>query len=225
MNSTASTPSSSVPMYKNEYYRYKTAAAQLPPTPISSTSTSTIEKNKVGRELASSLQIPASQQKYGSLGSSTPYFDYISDSSRPVTPSQTTVSPNDNDEGLYLLWTQQLLRERGFTPSPCTPDEYRKKGNNEEDDDDDDSSVSDMSSISSGEEEDGDDEEDMMIDHYIVEQRKLFSPASSSTYAYSHRASMVSRYSTITATTETVTAEQQQNPISAFFQSCFSSCL
>ncbi|KAI8139424.1 hypothetical protein BJV82DRAFT_627199 [Fennellomyces sp. T-0311] len=35
----------------------------------------------------------------------------------PPTPPHTTVSPNDNDEGLYLLWTHQLLRERGFKPS------------------------------------------------------------------------------------------------------------
>ncbi|KAI9494318.1 hypothetical protein BDB00DRAFT_818700 [Zychaea mexicana] len=37
----------------------------------------------------------------------------------PPTPPHTTVSPNDNDEGLYLLWTHQLLRERGFKPPPC----------------------------------------------------------------------------------------------------------
>lgn len=140
--------------------------------------------------------------------------------SRPVTPSQTTVSPNDNDEGLYLLWTQQLLRQRGFKPSPCTPDEYGRK--DDEDEDDDDSSVSDMSSISSGE-EDEEQEDDRNIDQYIIEQRNLFSPT--------YQASMISHYSTAAGTS---TEEQQeesdfsnarQNPISSFFSSCFSSCL
>lgn len=37
----------------------------------------------------------------------------------PPTPPHTTVSPNDNDEGLYLLWTHQLLRERGYKPASC----------------------------------------------------------------------------------------------------------
>lgn len=46
----------------------------------------------------------------------------------------TTASPDDN-EGLYLLWTHQLLRERGFIPSPCS-------FNEEEEDDDSISSLS-----------------------------------------------------------------------------------
>ncbi|ORZ25332.1 hypothetical protein BCR42DRAFT_5865 [Absidia repens] len=29
-----------------------------------------------------------------------------------------SISPNDDDQSLYLLWTHQLLVERGFTPSP-----------------------------------------------------------------------------------------------------------
>lgn len=53
----------------------------------------------------------------------------------------STISPNDDDEGLYLLWTHQLLRERGYKPSSCKL--------NEDDDDDDcysiDSSITDLS--------------------------------------------------------------------------------
>ncbi|ORY96760.1 hypothetical protein BCR43DRAFT_492220 [Syncephalastrum racemosum] len=62
----------------------------------------------------------------------------------PATPQHTTVSPNDKDEGLYLLWTHQLLRERGFKPSSCRessdPLEYSSTvdGQDEYDDDDDD---------------------------------------------------------------------------------------
>lgn len=117
-----------------------------------------------------------------------------------------------------MLWTQELLRERGFTSTTaedCT---------NKKDEDDDDSSVSDMSSVSSEEE----DEDKMTIDHYIAEQRKLFSPAPSSLHAYSHRASMVSHYSSTHNAAEEPTAEvtsANQNPISIFFHNCFSSCL
>ncbi|KAL0073990.1 hypothetical protein J3Q64DRAFT_1426891 [Phycomyces blakesleeanus] len=67
----------------------------------------------------------------------------------PATPTHTTISPNDDDEGLYLLWTHQLLREHGFKPSSCRTstlqgDDDTRSGNNDDDDDDiasDDSSV------------------------------------------------------------------------------------
>ncbi|KAI7871181.1 hypothetical protein BDF14DRAFT_1993334 [Spinellus fusiger] len=45
--------------------------------------------------------------------------EYGPEDSTPPTPNYTTVSPNDEDEGLYLLWTHQLLRERGFRPTSC----------------------------------------------------------------------------------------------------------
>ena len=35
----------------------------------------------------------------------------------PPTPPHTTITPNDNDEGIYLLWTQHMLRQKGFRPS------------------------------------------------------------------------------------------------------------
>lgn len=122
-----------------------------------------------------------------------------------------------------MLWTQELLRERGF----ASTDDYTKKDQN----DDDDSSVSDMSSISSEEEEEEEEEDKINIDRYIAEQRKLFSPAPSSLHAYSHRASMVSHYSSTTNAAEETTAEEHiilnasQNPILIFFHNCFSSCL
>ncbi|KAI8881399.1 hypothetical protein K501DRAFT_188992 [Backusella circina FSU 941] len=58
-----------------------------------------------------------------------------------ASSSASTISPNDDDEGLYLLWTHQLLREKGFNPSSCRLDD---------DDDDDgnesvDSSITDLS--------------------------------------------------------------------------------
>ncbi|KAI9019216.1 hypothetical protein CLU79DRAFT_759201 [Phycomyces nitens] len=50
----------------------------------------------------------------------------------PPTPTNTTVSPNDDDEGLYLLWTHQLLREHGFKPSSCRTSTLH--GDDEDDD-------------------------------------------------------------------------------------------
>ncbi|KAI8356192.1 hypothetical protein BD560DRAFT_406807 [Blakeslea trispora] len=44
---------------------------------------------------------------YGSLGNTH----------RSNTP--TTISSDQHDEGLYLTWTQELLREQGFSPSSC----------------------------------------------------------------------------------------------------------
>lgn len=222
---TAAPTFTSIPINKTGSYQNR--PTQSPPiTPTSSNSSSTLEKGK-GRDLTS---VYTSQQKYGSLGSTAPYFDTLADS-RPVTPSQTTIGSSDNDEGLYLLWTQQLLRERGFAPSPCTPDEYNN-GKNNDDDDDDDSSVSDMSSISSGEDDDDEeeDEEYSKLRQYVAEQRKLFSPTPSSIYAYSHRDSMVSRYSNPAESTIAVEEEERnenapRSSVSAFLRSFFSLCL
>ncbi|KAI8099139.1 uncharacterized protein BX664DRAFT_320493 [Halteromyces radiatus] len=58
-----------------------------------------------------------------------PLSDDTSIDEAPPTPPHTTISPNDDDEGLYLLWTHQLLREQGFRPS-------RSYCQNTEDDDD-----------------------------------------------------------------------------------------
>lgn len=60
------------------------------------------------------------------------------DESLPAS-SSSTISPNDDDEGLYLLWTHQLLRERGYEPSSCKLDE------DEDDNYSNDSSITDLS--------------------------------------------------------------------------------
>ncbi|KAG2195709.1 hypothetical protein INT47_012930 [Mucor saturninus] len=200
--------SSAVPIYQS----FNTS--HLPPTPACSS----IEKAQV-RDLST---VQGSSSHYGSLSTtSAPYFETLKEA-RPATPSQTTISSNNHDESLYLLWTQALLRERGFT-------DEKKEDEEEEDEtkEDDDSSVSDMSSVSSEE------EDKINIDHYIAEKRKLFSPAPSSLHAYSHRASMVSHYSSVASqspalTTTALVGEEGTSPrsiISSFFRTCFSSCL
>lgn len=67
--------------------------------------------------------------------------DTLSLDSAPPTPPHTTISPNDDDEGLYLLWTHQMLRERGFRPSSCRTDSYHDQ-DNDIDEEDDESSLS-----------------------------------------------------------------------------------
>jgi hypothetical protein len=52
----------------------------------------------------------------------------------------TTISPNDDDEGLYLLWTHQLLKERGYEPSPL-----KRILNDDSDNDSIDSSITELS--------------------------------------------------------------------------------
>jgi hypothetical protein len=73
---------------------------------------------------------------YGSLSST----DFIPYQDLPVVSSSSTISPNDDDEGLYLLWTHQLLRERGYEPSSC-------KLNEDEDTYSIDSSITDLSTM------------------------------------------------------------------------------
>ncbi|GAN00628.1 hypothetical protein MAM1_0001d00050 [Mucor ambiguus] len=216
----------------------------LPPTPSTSSSVSSYISHSKARDL--SLKIPnGQQQRYGSLGSSTPYSESLSTIERPLTPSHTTISPNEDDEGLYLLWTQQLLREKGFTPSPCRPefeDYMAKESSNKktngssnslendamDNEDDDDSSVSDMSFSS-----DDDMDEDDDNDRYIAEQRKLLlnSPAPSALRRY--QPSLISRYSTNNYAAEEVTEDDtttglddapSQNSIYSMFKHFFSAC-
>jgi hypothetical protein len=61
-------------------------------------------------------------------------------SSGQASSSASTISPNDDDEGLYLLWTHQLLREKGFKPSSCRLDDE-----DEDDSESIDSSITDLS--------------------------------------------------------------------------------
>ncbi|KAK4517807.1 uncharacterized protein ATC70_001153 [Mucor velutinosus] len=226
----------------------------LPPTPSMSSSVSSYISHSKARDL--SLKIPnGQQQRYGSLGSSTPYLasrnwkraveEYTRTKKRPFTPSHTTISPNEDDEGLYLLWTQQLLREKGFTPSPCRPEfeDYMKKDSNKKtssssnslendasdnEDDDDDSSVSDMSFSS-----DDDMDEDDDNDRYIAEQRKLLLNSPAPSAFRSHQPSLISRYSTSNYAAEEVTENDtttglddapSQNSIYSMFKQFFSAC-
>lgn len=75
-------------------------------------------------------------------------FNYIQTTAANLSTATTpsTISPNDDDEGLYLLWTHQLLRERGYQPSSCKVDD-------DDDNDDDcrsiDSSITDLSTNTS----------------------------------------------------------------------------
>ncbi|KAG2235198.1 hypothetical protein BDF21DRAFT_431849 [Thamnidium elegans] len=171
-------------------FQSHTNPSHLPPTPTSSSSSLNTKNKEVAREL--------SRSKYGSV-SSSPYLESLNNS-RPVTPSQTTISPNDDDESLYLIWTQELLR--GLT--------------SDQDKNDDDSSISDMSSVSST-------DSDHAEYNAPTKPHNFLSSAPSTSYAYSHRDSMVSRYSSINVNEPTPVVNQ--NPISLFFHNCFSSCL
>lgn len=177
-----------------------------------------------------------------------PFLESLSTIERPLTPSHTTISPNEDDEGLYLLWTQQLLREKGFTPSPCRPEfeDYMEKesSNNKktgsssnsleddasdnEDDDGDDSSVSDMSFSS-----DDDMDEDDDNDRYIAEQRKLLLNSPAPSAFRSHQPSLISRYSTNNYAADEVAEDDtttglddapSQSSIYSMFKQFFSAC-
>ncbi|CAO3640706.1 unnamed protein product [Cunninghamella blakesleeana] len=133
---------------------------ELPPTPTSSYCRSIISRDdstklasmntdnsmeKVDRSTTSNL---LSTRNYGSFISIPPLSeDNLSlNSVAPSTPSHTTINPDEDDEGLYLLWTQQLLREQGLRPSS-----FRTKSFQYDDDDDfsDESSLSNISTSKS----------------------------------------------------------------------------
>ncbi|ORZ04626.1 hypothetical protein BCR42DRAFT_429085 [Absidia repens] len=134
--------------------------AELPPTPSSSYCHSVASKESrfsslMGRQAdrmpsssssASRLVVP---KKYGSFLSIPLSDDTLSFDEAPPTPPHTTISPNDDDEGLYLLWTHQLLREQGFRPSSCRTNSYKQQQHldSDNDDDDDESSQSDEDSL------------------------------------------------------------------------------
>ncbi|CAO3694713.1 unnamed protein product [Umbelopsis ramanniana] len=67
--------------------------------------------------------LPSSRLSYGSIpgvaASDRQSLASLVDDDQytPPTPPHTTITPNDNDEGIYLLWTQHMLRQKGFRPS------------------------------------------------------------------------------------------------------------
>ncbi|KAI9310704.1 hypothetical protein BX666DRAFT_2003958 [Dichotomocladium elegans] len=56
----------------------------------------------------------------------------------PVTPTPSTVGPNGDDDGLYLLWTHQLLKERRSSMDIDASDHSSTDSSVTDDDDDDD---------------------------------------------------------------------------------------
>ncbi|KAI8093248.1 uncharacterized protein BX664DRAFT_329288 [Halteromyces radiatus] len=130
-------------------------------------------------------------------------------SSLPTSRSMN-ISPNDDDESLYLLWTHQLLVERGFNPTPIGS-KYSIDDNNHDDDDDDDDSASSISSISA----DNDDNNLSLL---------FSTPASVTSPSYTHSSSMMLMDPTTTLTTTTTTSTTpSQSYISSFF-SCIHYC-
>ncbi|SAM00521.1 hypothetical protein [Absidia glauca] len=136
----SSSTSLSIPTLKKQ--------AELPPTPSSSYCQSVLSKDRPAvldrdRSITSPPKPLTAMKQYGSFMSMPLSDDTLSLDSAPPTPPHTTISPNDDDEGLYLLWTHQMLRERGFRPSSCRTDSYHDQdSDNDDDDDDDDSSLS-----------------------------------------------------------------------------------
>ncbi|PHZ12681.1 uncharacterized protein RHIMIDRAFT_282942, partial [Rhizopus microsporus ATCC 52813] len=167
-------------------YYHNTQPLDLPPTPSSSSYNEKTNNN---------ISIPG----YGSIGSSS-----------RIEGMQTTVSSND-DEGLYLLWTHQLLRERGFVPSPCWL--------NEEDYTDDTHIIDDDDSSVSGDEEDP-----------YEKKRRLFSPTVSSghnEHLYSYQSSLMSQNSIPSYMSQHRQEEQEEEQGHAFrgiFSTCFGKC-
>ncbi|CAO3666888.1 unnamed protein product [Rhizopus stolonifer] len=145
----------------------------LPPTPSSSTA-SYVDRNEVQENISG----------YGSLGTTGSHVDLT---------RQTTASPDDH-EGLYLLWTHQLLRERGLV----------KEGKDSDDDDDDDDS-----SLSG--------------DEGCEQRHILFYPATLSSGhepLYSYQNSLVSDDSQTEYMSHTT--QERSKSVYHFFSSCFS---
>ncbi|KAG2225427.1 hypothetical protein INT45_010063, partial [Circinella minor] len=133
------------------------AYQSLPPTPSSSARSfiTSVHQGSVGDSNgnngnnSTSLRLSIPKPYYGSFLSpsypSSPTADSSkslmmpSDHSVPSTPPHTTICPDDDEEGLYLAWTHQLLREQGLRPQSC------HGGLDNEDDDD--SSLSDGDSL------------------------------------------------------------------------------
>ncbi|KAI8386848.1 hypothetical protein BD560DRAFT_382979 [Blakeslea trispora] len=90
---------------------------ELPPTPSSSAISIFVNDQKEPAESfsESSLRVPSNSSCYGSFSAE---FSYTR------ANSLSTVSPSvDDNESLYLLWTHQLLRDKGFQPSSCRLDD------------------------------------------------------------------------------------------------------
>ncbi|KAI9243740.1 hypothetical protein BDA99DRAFT_529923 [Phascolomyces articulosus] len=133
------------------------AYQSLPPTPSSSARSfmstgnqDPIDCSNNNSNNATSLRLSIPKPYYGSFlsspfsssptGESSKSIMMPSDHSVPSTPPHTTISPDDDEEGLYLAWTHQMLREQGLRPQSCH--------GGLDNDEDDDSSVSDDDGLS-----------------------------------------------------------------------------
>ncbi|ORX57521.1 hypothetical protein DM01DRAFT_1334131 [Hesseltinella vesiculosa] len=119
------------------------------PTPSSSYCHSFASKeSKVSTLFSRSDRLASSKvfsRQYGSFLNMPIADDTISFEEAPPTPPTTTINPNDDDEGLYLLWTSQILRDHGIRPASLRTHSFQDV--DEDDDDDDESSQSSFASI------------------------------------------------------------------------------
>ena len=168
--------------------------------------------------------------------------------SMPATPPHTTVSPNDNDEGLYLLWTHQLLRERGYEPGRLDDDDDDEQEDEQDNEHNsrgiqvkpstNDTIMHDMDNDEE-EERDSDVESKSSSDSSLTERSiisgslvattpdlRLYSTFDDQSirrrYSYSYKPSMST--SSFYASHRQEEEEQGSSSFSRFLKSCFSSC-
>ncbi|CDH57917.1 predicted protein [Lichtheimia corymbifera JMRC:FSU:9682] len=238
-----------------QFIRVTTAPMPQPlPSPISQSSSS-----------EDRLKVPQDRfnpSKYGSISSGHHASDTASIASSvnsdasfktadyffsmPATPPHTTVSPNDNDEGLYLLWTHQLLRERGYEPGRLGDDDDDDQEDNEHNnnqvkrptedaimhdidmDDHDDEEEAHDSDLESKSSSDSSLTENSIISGSLVATTpdlRLYSTFDDQSirrrYSYSYKPSMSTSSFYASHRQE---EEEQGSSFSRFFKSCFSSC-
>lgn len=168
--------------------------------------------------------------------------------SMPATPPHTTVSPNDNDEGLYLLWTHQLLRERGYEPERLIDDdddndadqdhEHNPKGIQVKRPTTENAILDDFDMNDDEEEQESDLESKSSSDSSLTERSTISGSLVATTpdlrlystfddqsirrrYSYSYKPSMSTSSFYASHRQE---EEEQGSSFSRFFKSCFSSC-
>ncbi|ORY97361.1 hypothetical protein BCR43DRAFT_513780 [Syncephalastrum racemosum] len=146
--------STGIPIKRALHDSEKNKVAELPPTPSSSSYMSSAADLATEKEHGLSSRRPILYHQTSSLAETKPYMLSAqtglmmpSDSdttSVPSTPPHTTVSP-DGDESLYLLWTDQILRNHGLRPQSYRTISFDHEG--DEIDDDDNSSLTEASSL------------------------------------------------------------------------------
>ncbi|CAO3642384.1 unnamed protein product [Cunninghamella blakesleeana] len=123
--------------------------------------------------------------------------------------TNSNISPNDDDESLYLLWTHQLLVEKGYKPSIIS------SHNDDNDDDDDDSSIDDNNI---------NDKEELTL--LFSTPPSISSPSLHTSTSSNHYQPIISSPSPtrmMTSSTSSSTTSGLSNLSQSFF-SCFTSC-